>query len=75
MSKKNPELLRRSVKSIAAMGVGIAVEVGIQNSTLAVGLSMLLTDDPAVMTPAIVYSLLIYLTGSVVVTVAKLSSP
>jgi bile acid:Na+ symporter, BASS family len=51
--------------------VAVVIEVGIQNATLAVGLAMSLSRDPAVLVPPIVYSLLVYATGAVVVVLGR----
>jgi bile acid:Na+ symporter, BASS family len=52
--------------------VAIIIEVGIQNATLAVGLAMSLSQDPAVLVPPIVYSLLVYFTGAAAVAYGRL---
>ena len=43
------------------------IEVGLQNSALAVNVAMNLLGSTAIAVPAIVYSLLVYFTGGVVV--------
>ncbi len=48
----------------------VIIEVGIQNSALAVGLAMGLLGD-AYAVPAIIYSLFVYLTGAVVVIIGQ----
>ncbi len=54
-----------------AQTVTVILEVGVQNSVLAVGLGMGVLGDTAYAVPAIVYSLLVYATAGVVVTVAR----
>jgi len=44
--------------------VTIALEVGVQNSALAVGIAMTLLDNTGIAVPAIVYSLLVYATST-----------
>jgi bile acid:Na+ symporter, BASS family len=61
------------LKKDAALAV--VIEVGIQNATLAVGLAMSLSQDPAVLVPPIVYSLLVYGTGAVVVALGRVGTP
>jgi bile acid:Na+ symporter, BASS family len=53
--------------------LAVILEVGIQNATLAVGLALSLSEDPAVLVPPIVYSLLVYLTGGVVVALGRVA--
>lgn len=53
--------------------ITIVLEVGIQNATLAVGLAMSLSEDPAVLLPPIVYSLVVYFTGALFLGLVKLS--
>lgn len=53
--------------------ITIVVEVGIQNATLAVGLAMTLSEDPAVLLPPIVYSLAVYFTGALFLGLVKIS--
>jgi BASS family bile acid:Na+ symporter len=51
--------------------VTIALEVGVQNSALAVGIAMTLLDNTAIAVPAIVYSLLVYATSTTLVLWAR----
>lgn len=53
--------------------ITIVFEVGIQNATLAVGLAMTLSEDPAVLLPPIVYSLAVYFTGALFLGLVKIS--
>lgn len=53
--------------------ITIVLEVGIQNATLAVGLAMTLSEDPAVLLPPIVYSLAVYFTGALFLGLVKIS--
>ncbi|NLY95340.1 MAG: bile acid:sodium symporter family protein [Myxococcales bacterium] len=61
----------RAARLDRASNVAIVLEVGIQNATLAVGLAMSLSEDPSVLVPPIVYSLLVYLTGAVVIVLGR----
>lgn len=54
--------------------ITIVLEVGIQNATLAVGLAMSLSEDPAVLLPPIVYSLVVYFTGALFLGLATLTA-
>lgn len=54
--------------------ITIVLEVGIQNATLAVGLAMSLSEDPAVLLPPIVYSLVVYFTGALFLGLATLTT-
>lgn len=73
-------LLAMAVASLLALSsrlergetLAVVLEVGIQNATLAVGLSMSLSRDPAVMIPPIVYSLLVYFTGALAIAAGRL---
>ncbi len=50
-----------------AQHVTISLEVGVQNSALAVGIAMTLLDNTTIAVPAIVYSLLVYATSTTLV--------
>ncbi|NCG18409.1 MAG: bile acid:sodium symporter family protein [Rhodobacterales bacterium] len=50
-----------------AQHVTVALEVGVQNSALAVGIAMTLLDNTTIAVPAIVYSLLVYATSTALV--------
>ena len=54
--------------------VAITLEVGIQNGALAFGLALAVTGDYTLLPPIIVYSLLVNLTGLVVVVVGRRAS-
>ena len=55
--------------------VTVAIEVGVQNSALAVMIAMTLLGSTLIAVPAIVYSLLVYLTSSLVVLAARRRLP
>jgi bile acid:Na+ symporter, BASS family len=55
--------------------ITIVLEVGVQNSVLAVGLGLGVLGDTAYAVPAIVYSLLVYATAGVFVLAARLTGP
>jgi len=55
--------------------VTVTLEVGVQNSVLAVGLGLGLLGDPAYAVPAIVYSLLVYATAGSFVVAARATRP
>ncbi len=49
--------------------VTVSIESGIQNGTLALGIALGLLDSPAISIPAVVYSLLMFVTGGAVIAV------
>lgn len=55
--------------------ITIILEVGVQNSVLAVGLGMAVLGDTAYAVPAIVYSLLVYATAGLFLGLARLTRP
>jgi BASS family bile acid:Na+ symporter len=55
--------------------ITVVLEVGVQNSALAVGLAMGPMNSTDIAVPAIVYSLLVYVTAAVIVTAGRLRLP
>jgi BASS family bile acid:Na+ symporter len=60
-------LLARVGRVSRAQTIAIVLEVGIQNATLAVGIALGMMRSLPVAVPAILYSLLVYATGAVVI--------
>ena len=55
--------------------ITVILEVGVQNSVLAVGIGMTVLGDVAYAVPAIVYSLLVYATAGLFLVGARLTAP
>lgn len=72
-------IIGASLASIAGLSprqvVTVAIEVGVQNSALAVMIAMTFLGSTVIAVPAIVYSLLVYVTSTAVVLVARRRLP
>ncbi|MDG5499943.1 bile acid:sodium symporter family protein [Marinobacter sp. BGYM27] len=64
-------LMARAFRLNSAQSTSITIEIGIQNSTLAMMVATTFLHDPAMAVPAAVYSIMMYLTGSVVIGVRR----